>query len=218
MPASFLAGCDGGHSIGAKLRHCQPQYNRGSGDARGHSRPTKTRTEARRCDFVVDQSGSMATSAIYFSIFATLTASIPALSAEIICFDTSIVELTDQLTGSVEVLFGVPTRRRNRHQRSARVLRKADREPGEDTTGAPHRSIRRTGMRIRCWCVAEIKQGNIFRRKPPRIRSETRRGNGEPWRPVHLHPRPVSLLEKIYRIDIALVRDLQQNVRKLVWN
>ena len=34
-------------------------------------------------------------------------ASIPGLSTKLVCFDTSIVDLTDQLTDPVEVLFGV---------------------------------------------------------------------------------------------------------------
>jgi hypothetical protein len=34
-------------------------------------------------------------------------ASIPGLSTKLVCFDTSIVDLTDQLADPVEVLFGV---------------------------------------------------------------------------------------------------------------
>jgi hypothetical protein len=56
---------------------------------------------------IFDQSGSMATSVVYSSIFAAVMASIPGLSTKLICFDTSIVDLTDQLADPVEVLFGV---------------------------------------------------------------------------------------------------------------
>jgi hypothetical protein len=49
----------------------------------------------------------MATSVVYSSIFAAVMASIPGLSTKLICFDTSIVDLTDQLADPVEVLFGV---------------------------------------------------------------------------------------------------------------
>jgi hypothetical protein len=49
----------------------------------------------------------MATSVVYSSIFAAVMASIPGLSTKLICFDTSIVDLTDQLADPVELLFGV---------------------------------------------------------------------------------------------------------------
>jgi len=49
----------------------------------------------------------MATSVVYSSIFAAVMASIPGLSTKLICFDTSIVNLTDQLSDPVEVPFGV---------------------------------------------------------------------------------------------------------------
>ena len=40
-------------------------------------------------------------------MLAAVMASIPGLSTKLICFDTSIVDLTDQLMDPVEVLFGV---------------------------------------------------------------------------------------------------------------
>jgi uncharacterized protein with von Willebrand factor type A (vWA) domain len=55
----------------------------------------------------VDQSGSMASSVVYASIFASVMASLPGLSTKLICFDTAIVDLTEQLADPVEVLFGV---------------------------------------------------------------------------------------------------------------
>jgi Mg-chelatase subunit ChlD len=44
---------------------------------------------------------------VYSSIFAAVMASIPGLSTKLVCFDRSIVDLTDQLADPVEVLFGV---------------------------------------------------------------------------------------------------------------
>ena len=73
----------------------------------GHTRHTKTRAELDHVILCVDQSGSMAASVVYSSIFAAVMASIPGLSTKLICFDTSIVDLTDQLADPVEVLFGV---------------------------------------------------------------------------------------------------------------
>lgn len=55
----------------------------------------------------VDQSGSMATSVVYSAIFAAVMASIPAVQTKLVCFDTAIVDLTDDLADPVSVLFGV---------------------------------------------------------------------------------------------------------------
>jgi uncharacterized protein with von Willebrand factor type A (vWA) domain len=55
----------------------------------------------------VDQSGSMAPSVIYASIFAAVMASLPVISTKLVCFDTTILDLTEQLADPVDVLFGV---------------------------------------------------------------------------------------------------------------
>ncbi|MEL6235798.1 MAG: VWA domain-containing protein [Pseudomonadota bacterium] len=55
----------------------------------------------------VDQSGSMATSVIYASIFAAVMASLPVVQTKLVCFDTVILDLTEELADPVEVLFGV---------------------------------------------------------------------------------------------------------------
>jgi Mg-chelatase subunit ChlD len=55
----------------------------------------------------VDQSGSMATSVVYASIFAAVMASLPVITTKLVCFDTAIVDLTEELADPVEVLFGV---------------------------------------------------------------------------------------------------------------
>jgi uncharacterized protein with von Willebrand factor type A (vWA) domain len=54
----------------------------------------------------VDQSGSMASSVVYASIFAAVMASIPNVKTQLVVFDTAIVDLTELLTDPVEVLFG----------------------------------------------------------------------------------------------------------------
>jgi Mg-chelatase subunit ChlD len=102
------ADIDWPRTIGANLRHYQPQHRAVVPETLvGHTRYTKTRGELYHVILCVDQSGSMATSVVYSSIFAAVMASIPGLSTKLICFDTSIVDLTDQLADSVEVLFGV---------------------------------------------------------------------------------------------------------------
>lgn len=55
----------------------------------------------------VDQSGSMGTSVVYSSIFAAVMASLPVVKTKLICFDTAILDLTDNLSDPIEVLFGV---------------------------------------------------------------------------------------------------------------
>jgi Mg-chelatase subunit ChlD len=69
----------------------------------GHGR---RRSSLRDVILCVDQSGSMATSVVYSSIFAAVMASIRALSTRLVVFDTSIVDLTAELADPVEVLFG----------------------------------------------------------------------------------------------------------------
>jgi Mg-chelatase subunit ChlD len=54
----------------------------------------------------VDQSGSMASSVVYSSVFAAVLASVRALRTSLVVFDTAVVDLTDQLSDPVDVLFG----------------------------------------------------------------------------------------------------------------
>ena len=54
----------------------------------------------------VDQSGSMAPSVVYSSIFAAVMASIRAVSTQMVVFDTELVDLTPLLEDPVDVLFG----------------------------------------------------------------------------------------------------------------
>jgi len=55
----------------------------------------------------VDQSGSMAQSVIYSSIFAAVMASLPVVRTQLVCFDTVVLDLTDKLADPVDVLFGI---------------------------------------------------------------------------------------------------------------
>lgn len=70
----------------------------------GYGRQQRRSKEIILC---VDQSGSMANSVIYSSIFAAVMASVPALSLKLVVFDTSIVDLSDHLQDPVELLFGI---------------------------------------------------------------------------------------------------------------
>ena len=55
----------------------------------------------------IDQSGSMAASVVYSGVFGAVMASIPAIRTRLVVFDTSVVDLTEQLHDPVDVLFGV---------------------------------------------------------------------------------------------------------------
>jgi len=65
------------------------------------------RTNLEQVILCVDQSGSMATSVVYSSIFAAVLASIPAIATKLVVFDTAIVDLTEDLKDPADVLFGV---------------------------------------------------------------------------------------------------------------
>jgi uncharacterized protein with von Willebrand factor type A (vWA) domain len=55
----------------------------------------------------VDQSGSMAASVVYASVFAAALASLRTLTTRLVVFDTAVVDLTEHLEDPVEILFGV---------------------------------------------------------------------------------------------------------------
>ncbi|MFF2229727.1 VWA domain-containing protein [Streptomyces anulatus] len=54
----------------------------------------------------IDQSGSMAASVVYASVFGAVLASMRTLSTRLVVFDTAVADLTDQLDDPVDVLFG----------------------------------------------------------------------------------------------------------------
>ena len=61
---------------------------------------------ARDVILAIDQSGSMASSVVYASVFGAVLASIRALKTSLVVFDTAVVDLTDKLQDPVDVLFG----------------------------------------------------------------------------------------------------------------
>ena len=95
-------------TISANLRHYQTEHGTIVPETLiGYSRASRTQANLDHVVLCVDQSGSMASSVLYASIFAAVMASVPGLSTKLICFDTAIVDLTEELTDPVEVLFGV---------------------------------------------------------------------------------------------------------------
>ncbi|NJN32594.1 MAG: VWA domain-containing protein [Synechococcales cyanobacterium RM1_1_8] len=91
-------------TIRANLRHYQPEYKTIIPERRiGYGRKRSALKDIILC---VDQSGSMAPSVVYASIFAAVLASIPAVSTQMVVFDTAVVDLTELLQDPVDVLFG----------------------------------------------------------------------------------------------------------------
>jgi hypothetical protein len=95
-------------TISANLRHYQAEYQTIVPEKLvGFQRQQRRLVDLDEVVLCVDQSGSMATSVVYSSIFAAVMASIPAVKTRLVCFDTSVVDLTDDLEDPVSVLFGV---------------------------------------------------------------------------------------------------------------
>jgi Mg-chelatase subunit ChlD len=99
------ADIDWGRTIRANLRHYRPEL--------GTVVPERLVGYGRRANAVqrdvvllVDQSGSMAASVVYASVFAAVLASLRTLRTSLVVFDTAVADLTDKLADPVEVLFG----------------------------------------------------------------------------------------------------------------
>ena len=91
-------------TILTNLRHYQPQYKTIIPERRiGYGRKRSALKDIVLC---IDQSGSMATSVVYASIFAAVLASIPAVRTQMVVFDTAVVDMTERLSDPVDVLFG----------------------------------------------------------------------------------------------------------------
>ncbi len=103
-----FADIDWHRTISANLRHYQADYNTVIPEKLiGYLRQNRRMTDLDEVVLCVDQSGSMAESVVYSSIFAAVMASIPSVATKLVCFDTAIIDLTDELADPVKVLFGV---------------------------------------------------------------------------------------------------------------
>jgi Mg-chelatase subunit ChlD len=99
---------DWNRTILANLRHWQADYHTVVPETLiGYARRTKTRADIDDVILCVDQSGSMAPSVVYASIFAAVLASLPVIATKLVCFDTEIVDHTPELEDPVSVLFGI---------------------------------------------------------------------------------------------------------------
>jgi Mg-chelatase subunit ChlD len=91
-------------TIRTNLRHYQPDHRTIIPETLiGYGRK---RSALRDIVLCVDQSGSMATSVVYAGIFGAVLASLPAVKTSLVVFDTSVVDLTEELSDPIELLFG----------------------------------------------------------------------------------------------------------------
>ena len=97
---------DWNRTIAANLKHYLPEHRtvvpeRLIGFAR------RTTQVERHIVLCIDQSGSMAESIVYSSVFGAVLASLRSVRTSLVVFDTAVVDLTDELDDPVDVLFGV---------------------------------------------------------------------------------------------------------------
>jgi len=97
---------DWNRTIRANLRHWQADYGSLIPQTLiGYGR--KARRTQREVILCIDQSGSMAESIVYSSIFGAVMASLPAVSCKLVLFDTTVVDMSEELDDPVDLLFGV---------------------------------------------------------------------------------------------------------------
>jgi len=100
------ADIDWNRTIAANLSRYQPEYRTVIPERLvGYGR--RAQHVQRQVVLCIDQSGSMASSVVYASVFGAVMASLRAVQTRLVVFDTSVVDLTDQMSDPVEVLFGV---------------------------------------------------------------------------------------------------------------
>ena len=91
-------------TIRANLKTYQPEYHTIIPETRiGFGRKQSSLRDIILC---VDESGSMATSVVYAGIFGSVMASLSAVNTRVVVFDTAVVDLSENLSDPVELLFG----------------------------------------------------------------------------------------------------------------
>ncbi|MET9269479.1 VWA domain-containing protein [Kribbella sp. NPDC003557] len=99
------ADIDWDRTIRANLKHFSPALGTIVPDRLvGYAR--RNHSVQRDIVLAIDQSGSMAESVVYASLFGAVLGSIRTLRTSLVVFDTAVVDLTDQLDDPVDVLFG----------------------------------------------------------------------------------------------------------------
>ncbi len=93
-------------TVHVNLKHYQPEYKTVIPERIvGYGR--RRQSLAKDVIVAVDQSGSMADSVVYASLFGSVLAQLPSLRTHLVVFDTAVTDLTPVLHDPVDVLFGV---------------------------------------------------------------------------------------------------------------
>jgi len=95
---------DWDRTIRLNLKNYQPEHGTIIAErlvGHGHKR-----SSLRDIVLCVDQSGSMASSVVYSGIFGAVLATLRTISTRMVVFDTSVVDLTEDLQDPVDLLFG----------------------------------------------------------------------------------------------------------------
>ncbi|MGA5438801.1 VWA domain-containing protein [Streptomyces griseoincarnatus] len=95
---------DWNRTVAANLRHYLPEHGTVVPERLvGYGRASRAvKKEVVLC---VDQSGSMASSVVYASVFGAVLASMRAVATRLVVFDTEVADLTERLDDPVDVLF-----------------------------------------------------------------------------------------------------------------
>lgn len=101
-----LHDVDWNRTIAVNLKHYQPDYRTVVPERLVGFARRSTRVE-RHIILCIDQSGSMAESVVYSSVFGAVLASLRSVATRLVVFDTEVVDLTDDIDDPVDVLFGV---------------------------------------------------------------------------------------------------------------
>ena len=96
---------DWDQTIRVNMRHYQPDFKTVLPvHLRGKSRSKRS---LKHIILLVDQSGSMASSVVYAGVFSCILASLPSVKTHVVAFDTSVVDLSDQLPDPLDLLFAI---------------------------------------------------------------------------------------------------------------
>lgn len=91
-------------TIRANLKHYQEELNTIIPEHLiGHGRKGQS---LKHVILLIDQSGSMATSVVYSSVFGAIMASLRSVKTHFVAFSTEIADLTEKLDDPVDLLFG----------------------------------------------------------------------------------------------------------------
>lgn len=91
-------------TIRLNLKHYQPDLKTIIAEELiGYTRKSR---QLKTIILLVDQSGSMSSSVVYAGIFGCVLATMKSIKTHVVVFDTSVVDLTEQLDDPVDLLFG----------------------------------------------------------------------------------------------------------------